>query len=70
MRKKVLFIVAFENPVSLTVRPISNPSSNFFWNIIVFYFSYPSSIGVDIIGNQVHPLYVIVDRNQEFIFPH
>ena len=28
-----------------------------------------SSTDVDIIENQVHPLYIIVDRNQEFFFP-
>ena len=34
----------------------------------MFYFSYIFSIDVDIIENYVHPLYIIVDRNQEFNF--
>ena len=67
--KKVLFIVVFENCVTLTETPISNPRSSFFW-ASVFNFSYLIFNDVDIIENQVHPLYIIADRNQEFIFLH
>ena len=71
MWKKVLFIVVFENCVSLIEMPILNPNSIFFfWNFRVFYFSYHFSIDVDIIETYVYPLYIIVDRNQEFIFLH
>ena len=42
----------------------------FFWNFRVFYFSYHFSIDVDIIETYVYPLYIIFDRNQEFIFLH
>ena len=34
----------------------------------VLCFSYLSSTDIDTIENHVHPLYIIVDRNQEFIF--
>ena len=40
----------------------------FFGNITVFYFSYLSLIDIDTIGNHVHNLHIIVDRNQEFAF--
>ena len=66
--KKVLFIV-FENCFSLTGRPISSPNS-IFLELMVFYFLYLFSIDIDIIENHVHPLYITVDKNQEFIFLH
>ena len=40
---------------------------DFFWNVTVICSSYLSSIDVDTIENHVHPLYVIVDRNEEFV---
>ena len=39
-----------------------------FWNAAVFSFSYLFSIDICIIENHVHPLHIIVDRNQEFIY--
>ena len=39
-----------------------------FWNAAVFSFSYLSSIDICTIENHVHPLHIIVDRNQEFIY--
>ena len=39
-----------------------------FFGTSLFYFPYMSSIDIDTIGNHVHPLYLIVDRNQECIF--
>ena len=40
----------------------------FFFGKSVLYFSYLSSICIDTIENHAHFLYIIVDRNQEFIF--
>ena len=39
-----------------------------FWNATVFSFSYLFSIDICTIENHVHPLHIIVDRNQEFIY--
>ena len=36
----------------------------------VFYFWYLFSIDIDIIENHGHPLYILVYRNQQFIFLH
>ena len=60
-------IIVFENCVSLTGRPISNAYLIFF-RTALFYFTYLSSIDVDTLENHEHPLHIITDRNQEFIF--
>ena len=49
--------------------PTSDANSIFLErHITVCYFLYLSSTNVDTIENQVHPLYIIVDRNQESFF--
>ena len=50
--------------------PFFKPQFNFFFWASVFNFSYLIFNDVDIIENQVHPLYIIADRNQKFIFLH
>ena len=44
------------------------PIKLFFFGTLVFCFSYLSDIDIDTTENHVHSLYIIVDRNQEFIF--
>ena len=44
------------------------PICFFFLNITVFYFSYLSFVDVDTIENDLNPLHIIADKNQEFIF--
>ena len=49
----------FKLHLTLTGRTISNSNSIFFWNVVVFFFSYLSFNDVDIIENHLHPIVCI-----------
>ena len=68
MWKSVFFVIVIIENCFIDRKAYFKCQFDFFWDVTVFYFWYRSSIDVDTIEYHVHPLHIIVVRNQEFFF--